>query len=325
MSTLDQLRADPRAFSLFAALRSLEALNKEHPRIGETPSTASEHIRLSQPPYLEFVASELRGAVEEGGRWHLDQYVFGLFGPNGALPVHLTELAAQRARHFNDPTLRDFINVLQGRLTALFYRAWAQSEPAVQADRPDEDRFARSLAALLGLDSPAVVEDDITRFYPMLARAGLLAGSTRSAEALETLLQDYFRLQITVQPYVPRWLAIPAEERLRLGIHAHCTLGAGATLGAYTRQANHSFELVLGPMSLDGLQHFLPGSSGLIELRTLVRFFTNDEWQWRLRILMRPGRVPGIELGRGAHLGWTSWLGTREGTADDVVIEGNPG
>ena len=88
------------------------------------------------------------------------------------------------------------------------------------------------------------------------------------------------------------------------------------------------------------------GARGLTELHSLVRLYTNDEWAWQVRLLMRDAEnIRGMRLGRindaassgigdgaspaadgGAtadsnRLGWTSWLSTRRAGAEDVVIQ----
>jgi type VI secretion system protein ImpH len=324
VSTLEELRERPQAFSLFAAIRALEALEADQPRIGEAQRATAERLRFSQSPHLEFAPSEIRALVSQG-TWRLEQYVFGVFGPNGALPLYLTETAAERARHFDDPAIRDFVNLFQHRLTALFYRAWAESEPAAQADRPSDDRFQLALAALMGLGSPSARGRDAVEDGAKVARAGLFAACPRSVDALETLLADYFGLEVAVRCYVPRWLEIPDDARLRLGGDREAaTLGQGATLGGATWQANQCFEIAVGPVDRGELDSLLPGSAALKELRALVRLFTNDEWQWQLRILMRRESVQGMQLGADGRLGWTGWLGTRHDVADEVLIQGDP-
>lgn len=49
---------------------------------------------------------------------------FGLFGPNGPLPVHMTEYARERIHHHQDDSLSAFADLFHHRLTLLFYRAW---------------------------------------------------------------------------------------------------------------------------------------------------------------------------------------------------------
>ena len=67
--------------------------------------------------------------------------LFGLFGPNGPLPIHLTEYARERLQHGGDATLCRFLDVFHHRFLALFYKAWAQAQPHVNRDRPAQDRF----------------------------------------------------------------------------------------------------------------------------------------------------------------------------------------
>ena len=76
--------------------------------------------------------------------------LFGLFGPNGPLPLHITEYARERLRHAGDPTLSRFLDVFHHRFLALFYRAWAQAQPHVNRDRPKEDRFTTTSARSSG-------------------------------------------------------------------------------------------------------------------------------------------------------------------------------
>jgi type VI secretion system protein ImpH len=305
-------------------LRLLESGEDRRPRLGESMRPADDVIRLGQPPFVHFSESEIAPFDQDpSGRERLMQYGFGAFGPNGALPLHLTELAFERARHRDDPVLADFVNMFQHRLLSLFFRAWAQADPATQADRPEADEYFDCLSALAGLDSPSARSRDSVDDGAKVARAGLLGHQPRSADALVTLLADYFDLPFEFRPYLPSWLEIPDEERLRLGTDARTAqLGISATIGANSWQVQSSFEIVLGPIDRAQLPEFLPGSPALEALRSLVKLFTNDEWQWQVRILIRDGGGLTSELGRGTRLGWSSWIGEQRALADDVVLAG---
>ena len=82
---------------------------------------------------------------------YLAGFFFGLFGPNGPLPLHLSEYAKDRERLYHDSTFRAFADIFHHRMMSLFYRAWADAQPTVAMDRPDEDRFARYAGAVFGL------------------------------------------------------------------------------------------------------------------------------------------------------------------------------
>ena len=60
----------------------------------------------------------------------IEQHGFGVFGPNGALPLHLTEVAYSREHQADDPAFSDFVNAFQHRFASLFYRAWAGADPS---------------------------------------------------------------------------------------------------------------------------------------------------------------------------------------------------
>ena len=330
-AALERLQSRPQLFDLFAALRLIEQSSADRPRLGESRKAADDIARLGQAPHLSFAPNDLAAVTrDEEGRVRLEQFGFGLFGPNGPLPLHLTELAYERRRHKEDGTVVDFLNLFQHRLISLFYRAWADSEPAVSLDRPGSDLFRTYVGALIGLAPESARDADAAPDFAKLSRAGRLAQQTRSADGLEALLADYFGIPVEVRPFAGAWLDIPADLHCRLGEQR---LGLSTTVGGSTWQCQHKFEIALGPLPRAQFGDFLPGAPGLSELQALVRLYTNDEWAWQVRLLLRDVDIPGIHLGpagplsadarpaEGNQLGWTSWLGARRASAEDVVIQ----
>ena len=323
LTPLEELRSEPRRFSLFAALRLLEQSFEQRPRLGDSRKASDDAVRLGHAPHLTFATSDVAVYEDAGQGGRLEQHSFGLFGPNGPLPIHLTELAYERRRHAEDSTIIDFLNIFQHRLICLFYRAWANSDPATSLDRPQSDRFTTYVGAMFGLAPSAARERDAVPDYAKLSRAGLFAQQTRCADGLQTILADYFDLPVVIREFSGAWLAIPPELRCRLGADQDpVTLADGAFLGRATWQCQHRFEIVFGPLTLEGLEALLPGKKALRQLQDLVRLYTNDEWTWQVRLLLLPEHVPQTRPGRSGRLGWTSWLGKHSGIADDVVIQG---
>lgn len=323
VTLLEPLVAEPERFTLFAALRLLEQVFASHPRFGEARKAADEPVRLGQGPTLAFAPTDVTSFDTGGdGLPSLEQYSFGVFGPNGALPQHLTEQAFEWRHHREDSTLVDFLNTFQHRLIALFYRAWANADPATNLDRPASDRFATYVGALLGLGTESARDRDAVRDYAKLQRVGLFAPQVRSAEGLQQILADYFDLPVTVHQFVGDWMQVPESGYCRLGSDPSvAALGRTATLGASSWQCQHKFEIALGPLTRATFNAFLPGSAGVKELYSIVRLYTNDEWTWQLRLLLADVEVPGVWLGGQARAGWTTWLGGRRTTVDDVVLQ----
>jgi type VI secretion system protein ImpH len=72
---------------------------------------------------------------------------------------------------------------------------------------------------------------------------------------------------------------------------------------------------VIGPLSLKRYLDFLPSGSAYPLLRSLVRFFAGDEFDFEAQLILRREEVPVCELGSGGdtapQLGWVSWSFTR--------------
>ncbi|OYU89442.1 MAG: type VI secretion protein, partial [Burkholderiales bacterium PBB5] len=125
------LASEPWRFDFFQALRQIDARQPQRPRLGTARRPADEAVRLGQTPAMSFAPATLHGLrqPEGGGVPRIDVRFFGLFGPNGPLPLHLTEYARERQLHHGDETLARFADLFHHRLLLLFYRAWAQAQP----------------------------------------------------------------------------------------------------------------------------------------------------------------------------------------------------
>ena len=187
------LEREPYAFDFYQALRRLECVYADRPRLGQSGRAAEDPVRLSQTPDLAFAPSSLHSFEpgEEGRLPRLSVLLFGLFGPNGPLPLHLTEYVRGRMRHKpSDATFARFADIFHHRLLSLFYRAWANTRPAVNFDRPETDRYATYVGATFGLGLASVRERDAVSDLSKLHYAGSFSCQTRHAEGLEGILAD---------------------------------------------------------------------------------------------------------------------------------------
>jgi type VI secretion system protein ImpH len=322
LSALDQLRSAPERFGLFAALRVLEQVYADRPRLGESRKASDDAVRLGHAPHFTFAPTDVAQLTFDEDVLRLEQHSFGLFGPNGPLPAHFTEVAYERRRHLDDSTIVDFLNIFQHRMISLFYRAWANSDPAANRDRPSSDRFVGFAGAMLGLAPESAWHRDAVPDRAKLYHAGLFAQQVRSAEMLEGILADYFGAPVQVKEFVGTWLTIPEQLRTRLGGGREvAALGRSAVLGQASWQRQCKFEIVLGPLTFAWLTALLPGQARLAQLHAIVRLFTTDEHAWQLRALLPPEEAPAIQLGQAGLLGWTTWLGSVDRIVDDVVIQ----
>lgn len=325
----------PYRYDFCQTLRRLECLHDGKPRWGQALRPVDEPVRLGQDPDLSFAPAPLASFETEGaGPPRLQVRLFGLFGPNGPLPLHITEYARERLRLAGDPTLSRFLDVFHHRFLALFYRAWAQAQPHVSRDRPKADRFTVYVGAFMGMASIASRERDTLPDLAKFFHVGALIRQVRNTEGLAHILQHFFRVPVQIEEFVGHWLSLGTGERTFLSREG-AALGSGAVLGSRVWDRQHKFRIRLGPLTLDQYESFLPaspklrsseGGPGGVSLRKLVdwvRLYLCFELDWDVHLLLKQDEVPALALGGSQRLGWTTWLGRRRGDtpADDLFLD----
>ena len=312
------LAARPGRFDFYQAVRLLECHYRDKPRLGRAPRAADDPVRFRQPPHLEFPPTTLAtfNAGDDARKAELAVYFFGVFGPNGPLPLHLTEYARSRIRHHRDPTLAHFADVFHHRLLSLFYRAWADARPTVSLDRPDDDRFARYVGALCGFGEPTMAQRDAMPDHARRYYAGHLANPTRNAEGLRAMVADFFAMPVTIEQFIGDWLTVPEHYRWRLGASPdNSALGVTASLGGGVWSCQSKFRIVAGPLTRDQFLDLLPGSDSLKRLTAMVKNYAGVTLNWDLKLVVKNAQKPAVHLGQTGRLGWTAWLADA-GTGD---------
>ena len=313
----------PYDFDLFAALRRIESLHPQNPRLGHSQRPQQDPIRLGQAPSTSFAPATLAGLDERRAAAKLRIFSFGLFGPNGPLPLALTEYAMERANHHGDETLSAFADIFHHRLIQLFYRAWASAQSTVSLDRDQDDSFTRHVASLVhhGLESQR--ERDSVPDHARWNHAGHLVRQVRNAEGLERILANFFRMPARIEEFARHWLPLPDDQRTRLGGTSNAQLGVDAVAGQAVPDRQHRFRIRLGAMGLADYENLLPTGRGHRQLLDWARSYIGIEYAWDVRLVLRAAEVPRVSLGGGTRLGWTSWLGASAATQDrdDLVLD----
>lgn len=320
------LQSQPYKFGFYQTLRRFECLNKDKPRIGMSVRPVDDVLRLAQEPSVIFAPSTLASfkSASEHQPSTLAVHFFGMFGPNGPLPLHLTEYARDRLRNSDDPTFSEFLDIFHHRMLSLFYRAWASAQPTVNFDRPDQDRFSVYTGALFGLGMPALRNRDEIPDRTKLHFAGRLSSPAKNVEGLVAMIKHFFRVPVVIEEFVGEWLRLPQNSRCRLGVTKEtCTLGINTVIGDYVWQCQQKFRIVLGPLDYKEYQLMLPGRDNGKRLRALVRNYIGDSMNWDVKLVLNNAEVPGIRIGQDDLLGWNTWLGHRTSNvdADDLLLE----
>ena len=171
-------------------------------------------MRLQQQPDLRFSSSTVRNFArpDEETPGKMSVNFLGLLGPNGPLPLHITEYALDRLRA-QDPTLVAFLNVFHHRMLSLFYRAWAVHQKSVDLDRPTGRRFTDYIGSFIGLGTSGMQKRDEVDDAAKLYFSGRLGAQTKNAEGLSAILNEYFGIPVKIEPFTGQWItAVEATD-----------------------------------------------------------------------------------------------------------------
>jgi type VI secretion system ImpH/TssG family protein len=306
-------RAAPEArrFGIFSLLRRAEARAKGLPRIGRSRNPAQNVADLAHEPSLEFPTTTVHGIEPApGGRARVRGLFLGLTGPMGALPIHLTEYAFYERRVQEHRPFGRFLDLLTDRMLQFFYRAWADSQPAAQADRPEDDRFAAYLGAISGLGlnggQTVIQPGDTLGWKDYLRYSGLLA-SRRSAAAIEDGCSHILGTPVRITEFMVRWRPIDPRDRTRLGA-AYNRLGQDTVLGERVCVADDTFRVTVQAKTYEDYKAFLPGQPRHKMLREMLDMLKPTQLDWELQLQLDEAIAPPARLDGEASLGLAGWL-----------------
>lgn len=275
----ERLQASPWGHDFFHALRRLECSRADLPRIGMSTRLAEDPVRLGQDPSLAFAPSSITGyeARESGLPPKMYVAFMGLLGPNGPMPLHITEYARDRLLNSKDPTLARFLDIFNHRMLSFFYRAWATNQKAVHHERGPatwnsvasagqtrttaaaEDRFIAYVFSTFGMGMPSMLNRDAVPDIAKAWYAGRLAPQTRHAEGLQAIIGDYFRVPCRIIQFIGQWLDIPNDCLLKIGESRRTgLLGQSTIVGSRMWDCQQRFRIRLGPLTLADYERLLP-------------------------------------------------------------------
>ena len=293
-------------------MRALSAKTPERPLPGAAARPSQEVHRISQCAQMAFSPREISSIQQEDGRVKLKLFGLGIWGSQGAMPLHLSELAYSRSE-LHDHTLTDFLDIFHHRALSQFYRAWFLAQDTATLDRQDEEKFSFYIASLSGMNLHEL-DNKILPVHARLASSAHLIREARNPEGLIGALQYYFQVPVQMEEFACQWIILAQNDLSALGgTNAALLLGDGAILGSQVQDRQHKFKLILGPLTLEQYMRFSPWGQDLPVLREWVRHFVGFEYAWDAQLVLNTHEVPVATLDGSHQLGYASWL-PRENT-----------
>ena len=307
MAPLNRIFEAPEFFDFFHACRRYETGNIQHPRIGDSAAKREDYLRFGQDPFLAFPDSNIsRARHHTSGQVELFVRFLGLLGPQGAMPLALTDEAHFYARNHDDALAR-FADLFNRRFIQLFFRAWADSRAVVQRDRRYDDKFERYVGSHIGIGSPALRDLDSVPDAAKTAFAGLMAPRVKSVTRLRDVIAGLFGVKVRIEEFVGVRLLFEPSQRSRIGV-GFASLGESILLGAGVYSVQDKFRLQLVTRTLAEYQELLPSGKKARKLAELVFFYVGMELEWDVELALPVGEAVPVRLGQSGQLGWTTWM-----------------
>ncbi|MTD38243.1 type VI secretion system baseplate subunit TssG [Erwinia sp. CPCC 100877] len=307
----------PWESGFISIMRAIAARTPTLPPPGMATRPSQERFRLGQVASMVFSPREIAAISQQDDKLKLQLFGLGIWGAQGAMPLHLSELAYSRyAQH--DHTLIDFTDIFHHRALSLFYRAWFLSQDTASLDRKDDERFSFYVGSLVGLN-PAELSPEPLPIHTRLATSAHLIREARNPDGLIGAMQYYFEVPVRMVEFELQWIFLEDKDQTALGDDRYASLlGDGAILGDTVLDRQHKFKLLMGPLSLAQYMLFSPWGSDMKVLRELVRSFIGFEYAWDVQLVLAADQVPQATLDGSHQLGYASWL-ERE-TCDEPVF-----
>ena len=236
---------------------------------------------------------------------------FGLFGPDGPLPLHLTEYARDRRRNFRDPTLQRFADIFHHRALSLLWRAWADSAAHAEFRPAGRGSLRRSMSgALCGLGMESLRDRDAMPHLTKLHFAGRISRTRPvTPKGLRPFCHCFSPWRVRVAScFIGAWLTLP-------DLRPHRVWATRPQHGHAGRRRPWWVARVWSQAAEIPHRHGAGGDSRLCapaagrrractSLIPIVRNYAGDVPLWDVNLILKRDEVPPIRLGPSG----TAWL-----------------
>lgn len=300
-------------FDFFQSVRLLEAFLPGSKSTGETSNPEEERIRFRPHHGLAFPATDVLSIERMAGtpvRARITATFMGLYGVDSPLPSWFYEAIANEADHAQP--LREFLDIFNHRIYALFYRSWIKYRLIEHYSRPSgrRDLLLRALS-LSGMGTLGSIDGAEIRAVQLASFAGVLSTQVRNAEGLRNMLAELLGdIPVTILENVSRWVTIRARGRLGRTGKAPFALSVTSSLGQQVNDISGKFRIVLGPLTLEQYVSLLPGGERTKTVNYIVRLYVRDLLDYDVQLKLKTSEIPPLRLGdKALKVGLTTWLG----------------
>jgi type VI secretion system protein ImpH len=187
--------AQPWEHGFLRMVRWFGARHQHLPKVGTSAKPSEEIIRLGQTPSLAFSPREIAQIDVTNQHVHIKTYGIGLWGANGPLPLHFSEIAMHRKDMQHDHTLTNFIDIFHHRSMSLLYRAWEVNQSTAGLDRANDESFSHYLSWLTGNELSELASTRLPT-HARLSASAHLKHQAKNPSAVAQSISHYFQVPV---------------------------------------------------------------------------------------------------------------------------------
>lgn len=306
------------SYNFFQLVELIHKLDGNDPE-GQDWETLGK-VFFTANPSLGFPASDVTGVERhQKNKLKIETTFLGLNGAQSPLPSYMLE----QLLHDSSNIKRDFLDFFNNRLIALFYRAWRKYRYYIRFQDNAVDKFSSQVFALVGLANEELRGETSINWGKMLPYAGMLAGRSRSPQAVAGIIAHCFDLEnVSIREWEFRHVKIPDSQRCRLG-QSNSLLGMDTLLGERVGDITGKFVLCIKDLSLERFQDFLPSGKEFMPLCKVMEVILREQMAFDFELTLKKDETLLLRLGeeKGGQLGWSSFLGQADIKEQHVLIQ----
>lgn len=268
----DDLIQAPQEFDFYQAVYALQNQAKragqDNAAVGRDNFPNKEAVRFSAAQLVGYAGAPINKISPVLGSKQLDMAVtfMGLTGTNGVLPFHYTETVLQRMRH-KDHALRDFFDMLNNRVIALYYRSWEKYRFAIGYEQNGcgaTDPISVAISNLTG------AEEELELYF-----AGYFRHAVRNEANLRNMLTELVNGDVEIETLQGQWITMADDEVTRLCSRhqpegTFACLGVNSMLGDQMWDLSSKVEIILKPTHAADFDRLKPNSANRKIIEKLV-------------------------------------------------------
>lgn len=324
----EKLFKETYSFEFFQAVRILNHLKPNCVDLGSGADPQKESVFFKSTVSFAFTASDLATLTpREESSPILRLNFLGIAGTQGPLPAPYTHLLLERIRS-RDHAFEDFLDIFNHRIISILYRIRKKYRVGIIDVPAPQSSIGQILRSFVGLGFKNLLFQKKLHVpdSALISFAGLLWGAGRSKIGLQRVLQNYFKVPVTIKDFQGKWLHFPKEQCTIIGVKdaKYNALGQSLTLGKKSWDKTGALTVKLGPLSLNHFIAFFRERPAYQSLCDLTSFYVGLDKTFDLNLSIQKKEVPDLILGQDSYLGWRTWLKTKPFEHDDSQVYVHP-